>query len=163
MDRAIELKRQCILTIAEIASRWVKAKDCCDVNLLLNELAQNLHCWIDRDHDQLLSRLLRFHNHLQSRSFTPVNYRQRIQVSRPSKHKQDCVAFIARIASRGAASLDPDDINCTLESLDYLLYHYWSCNRKLHQLHRELEVFSPTADALTEYDKVGFAIRSTWN
>jgi hypothetical protein len=35
--------------------------------------------------------------------------------------KRKCLARITRIAARGASSLDPDDINATLQDLAYLL------------------------------------------
>ena len=74
--------------------------------------------------------------------------------------KRQCLALITQIAARGAASLDPDDLNATLDDLAYLLNHYL---HDLNQLHLALESFSPTSDALTAYDMLGFAIRCTWN
>ena len=75
--------------------------------------------------------------------------------------KRKCLARITRIAARGASSLDPDDINATLQDLAYLL-NQW-LDRDLDQLYAELTVFAPTKDGLTAYDLVGFAIRSSWN
>jgi hypothetical protein len=75
--------------------------------------------------------------------------------------KRQCLALITRIAARAAASLDPDDVNATLNDLSYMLNRY--LDHDLSQLHLELESFSPTADSLTPYDMVGFAIRCTWN
>jgi hypothetical protein len=75
--------------------------------------------------------------------------------------KRKCLALIIRIAARGAASLDPDDVNTSLEGLKWALNQY--LDHDLPQLHLELRTFTPTADALTAFDMVGFAMRSTWN
>jgi hypothetical protein len=75
--------------------------------------------------------------------------------------KRQCVALIVRIAARGASSLDPDDVDVTLEELAHILNEW--LHRDLNQLHLELASFSPTSDGLTAYDIVGFAIRSIWN
>jgi hypothetical protein len=61
----------------------------------------------------------------------------------------------------GAASLDPDDINTTLDGLAWALNQYLGSD--LHQLHLELSGFSPSSDGLTAYDMLEFAIRSAWN
>jgi hypothetical protein len=75
--------------------------------------------------------------------------------------KRKCLALITRIAARGASSLDPDDVNVTLDDLAYFLNHW--LHRDLDQLCTELTIFAPTRDGLTAYDLVGFAIRSSWN
>jgi hypothetical protein len=75
--------------------------------------------------------------------------------------KRKCFASITRIAARGAASWDPDDVHYTLQELGYFLKKY--LDQDIPSLHEELEAFRPTSDSLTAYDMLDFAIRSTWN
>jgi hypothetical protein len=85
----------------------------------------------------------------------------KIYMDRTLELKRKCLARIVKIAARGAASLDPDDVNTTLFELWWALDNY--LDHDLRQLHGELSCFSPTADGLTAYDMLDFAIRSTWN
>jgi hypothetical protein len=75
--------------------------------------------------------------------------------------KRKCLAAITRIAARGAASWDPDDVHYSLQELGYLLKMY--LDKDVASLHDELEAFRPTRDGLTAYDMLDFAIRSAWN
>ena len=81
-----------------------------------------------------------------------------------------CLTLISRIASRGAASPDPEHAQDTLMELHYTQltspYEEETAHkdiRDLERLHQELDFIDSSSQEFTAYDVLKFATWNTWN